>query len=69
MPLDDAEVEDENCGADSDGEEARERLDASAPTKRSEEMEWEDVVVSIDSRLAKGVAKKYPHLTKILDET
>lgn len=63
----DADAVDEDCGADSDGEEARERLDASAPSKREVELEWEEVAISVDEREAKGIAKKRAHLIQGLE--
>ena len=63
----DADAVDEDCGADSDGEEARERLDASAPSKRALELEWEEVAISVDEREAKGIAKRRAHLIQGLE--
>ena len=66
MPVDDAEEED--CGASSGDEEARERFFESAPSKRKVEEEWEECHIPVDAREADGVQSRRAGLRGTLPE-
>lgn len=51
---DDADLEEDDCEYESGGEEALERLEESAPTRRTTDGEWTPCSVTVDSRDARG---------------
>ncbi len=59
----------EDCEPDSEGEEAQERLEDSAPTKRAVDLQWQECTVPVCEREKAGYGPKQPGLKQRLDDS
>ena len=59
---------DEDCGGQSGGEDATERLAGSAPTRHQEDADWVECEIPVDPRDMQGMSKRRPFLRRRLDE-